>query len=142
MKKVFSVKLNKKLQKFIFFYYICGVRILHLITIRLYAEGFQPIVSAYSVETFLYFVNNLKTVGCYCGVCRRCGFCLREFMVPKTEGRMSDRPPLAVRRTDMKHLQLQRSSSGISLEYAGILYIETLKPGKHANRNSATPSVS
>ena len=46
------VKLNKKLQKFIFFYYICGVRILHLITIRLYAEGFQPIVSAYSVETF------------------------------------------------------------------------------------------
>ena len=23
---------------------------------------------------FLYFVNNLKTVGCYCGVCRRCGF--------------------------------------------------------------------
>jgi len=31
-------------------------------------------------------------------------------MVPKTEGRMSDRPPLAVRRTDMKHLQLQRSS--------------------------------
>ena len=23
---------------------------------------------------------------------------------------------------------------GISLEYAGILYIETLKPGKHANR--------
>ena len=52
VKKVFSVKLNKKLQKFIFFYYICGVRILHLITIRLYAEGFQPIVSAYSVETF------------------------------------------------------------------------------------------
>ena len=37
-------------------------------------------------------------------------FCLREFMVPKTEGRMSDRPPLAVRRTDMKHPQLQRSS--------------------------------
>ena len=35
-----------------FFLYICGVRILHLITIRLYAEGFQPIVSAYSVETF------------------------------------------------------------------------------------------
>ena len=35
-----------------FFSYICGVRILHLITIRLYAEGFQPIVSAYSVETF------------------------------------------------------------------------------------------
>lgn len=59
---------------------------------------------------FLYFVNNLKTVGCYCGVCRRCGFLLREFMVPKTEGRMSDRPPLAVRRTDMKHPQLQRSS--------------------------------
>ena len=38
-----------------FFLYICGVRILHLITIRLYAEGFQPIVSAYSVETFFIF---------------------------------------------------------------------------------------
>ena len=58
---------------------------------------------------FLYFVNNLKTVGiaeCAGAV----AFCLREFMVPKTEGRMSDRPPLAVRRTDMKHPQLQRSS--------------------------------
>ena len=142
MKKVFSVKLNKKLQKFIFFYYICGVRILHLITIRLYAEGFHPIVSAYSVETFLYFVNNLKTLGCYCGVCRRCGFLPSG--VHGAENRRSHVGPSATRRATHRHeaSPIAAFIKGISLEYAGILYIETLKPGKHANRNSATPSVS
>ena len=124
------------------FLYICGVRILHLITIRLYAEGFQPIVSAYSVETFLYFVNNLKTVGCYCGVCRRCGFLPSG--VHGAENRRSHVGPSATRRATHRHeaSPIAAFIKGISLEYAGILYIETLKPGKHANRNSATPSVS
>ena len=90
---------------------------------------------------FLYFVNNLKTVGCYCGVCRRCGFLPSG--VHGAENRRSHVGPSATRRATHRHeaSPIAAFIKGISLEYAGILYIETLKPGKHANGNSATPSV-
>lgn len=90
---------------------------------------------------FLYFVNNLKTVGCYCGVCRRCGFLPSG--VHGAENRRSHVGPSATRRATHRHeaFPIAAFIKGISLEYAGILYIETLKPGKHANGNSATPSV-
>ena len=86
---------------------------------------------------FLYFVNNLKTVGCYCGVCRRCGFLPSG--VHGAENRRSHVGPSATRRATHRHeaSPIAAFIKGISLEYAGILYIETLKPGKHANGNSA-----
>ena len=82
---------------------------------------------------FLYFVNNLKTVGCYCGVCRRCGFLPSG--VHGAENRRSHVGPSATRRATHRHeaSPIAAFIKGISLEYAGILYIETLKPGKHAN---------
>ena len=50
---------------------------------------------------FLYFVNNLKTVGFYCGVCRRCGFLPSG--VHGAENRRSHVGPSATRRATHRH---------------------------------------